>query len=346
VRDVAKVKPLDLPGVADLAWASFPCQDLSLAGSGAGLKGRRSGTFWTFWKLVRGLGSSGRAPRVIVLENVCGALTSHGGKDFVSICAALSDGEYQFGAVVMDAVAFLPHSRPRLFIVGVRSGVAIPNALNLPSPKLPWHTKTLVDAQGKLNPDLASKWIWWAMPVPRASSATLADLIEDDPQGVVWHRPAETKRLLSMMSALNLAKVRAAKRQKRRVVGAIYKRTRPDENGVKVQRAEIRFDDVSGCLRTPIGGSSRQLIMIVEGERVRTRLISPRETARLMGLKENYVLPKAYNEACHLTGDGLAVPVVRYLARHIIEPVVEAAAAAEKPKALHLEKTLRECVPA
>ncbi|MDR3716047.1 MAG: DNA cytosine methyltransferase [Puia sp.] len=46
VKDVAKVKVEALPGQADLAWASFPCQDLSLAGDGAGLKGHRSGSFW------------------------------------------------------------------------------------------------------------------------------------------------------------------------------------------------------------------------------------------------------------------------------------------------------------
>src|SRR5689334_6863982 len=48
VEDVAKLSTSDLPGRADLVWASFPCQDLSLAGSGAGLLGSRSGTFWAF----------------------------------------------------------------------------------------------------------------------------------------------------------------------------------------------------------------------------------------------------------------------------------------------------------
>ena len=50
--DVAELKTADLPGIANLAWASFPCQDLSLAGNGAGLGGRQSGTFWPFWRLM------------------------------------------------------------------------------------------------------------------------------------------------------------------------------------------------------------------------------------------------------------------------------------------------------
>ena len=105
-------------------------------------------------------------------------------------------------------------------------------------------------------------------------------------------------------------------------MGGIYKRTRKDKNGDRAQRAEIRFDDVAGCLRTPAGGSSRQSIMIVEGDTVRTRLLSPREAARLMGLPDSYKLPENYNEAYHLAGDGVVVPVVRFLAAHILEPLL------------------------
>ena len=124
------------------------------------------------------------------------------------------------------------------------------------------------------------------------------------------------------MSSVNLAKVEAAKRAGRRRVGSLYRRTRTDGDGAKVQRAEIRFDDIAGCLRTPAGGSSRQSIMIVQGSTVRSRLLSPREAARLMGLPEDYVLPENYNEAYHLVGDGVVVPVIRFLAAHILEPIL------------------------
>ena len=89
VCDVARVPLRAIAGSADLAWASFPCQDLSLAGNGAGLNGERSGTFWSFWRIMEGLAKEGRAPKIIALENVCGALTSHDGKDFAKIGAAL-----------------------------------------------------------------------------------------------------------------------------------------------------------------------------------------------------------------------------------------------------------------
>ena len=55
IADVAQLTAADLPGVADLVWGSFPCQDLSLAGGGAGLRGERSGTFYPFWDVINGL---------------------------------------------------------------------------------------------------------------------------------------------------------------------------------------------------------------------------------------------------------------------------------------------------
>lgn len=320
--DVAKVTTSDLPGQASLAWASFPCQDLSLAGGGAGLKGERSGTFWPFWKLMGALKGDGRAPKVIALENVCGTLTSHNGTDFVAIGKAFADEGYRFGALVIDAAHFVPQSRPRLFVIGVRKDVVIPASLFSSEPDKTWHTTQLRTAQEKLPLKVRSSWIWWKLPVPPKRNTTFADLIEENPTDVPWHTPGETKKLLGMMSKLNLAKVEKAQAAGKRMVGGVYKRTRRDENGVKVQRAEVRFDDVSGCLRTPAGGSSRQVIVVIDGKKIRSRLISMRETARLMGLPEEYQLPPNYNEAYHLTGDGVAVPVVRHLAENIFEPIL------------------------
>ena len=322
--DVGKLKSSQVPGYADLAWASFPCQDLSLAGAGAGLRGDRSGTFWPFWRLMQALIEEGRAPKLIVLENVCGTLTSHEGKDFTAICSTYAKAGYRFGALVVDAVQFVPHSRPRLFVVGVRDDVSVPEGLTKTGPThlSPWQPRGLLNAFDRLPPKIKEKWVWWNLPTPAKRNIVFSDLIEDNPKGVEWHTAAETAKLLRMMSDINREKLDEAKASGRRMVGAVYKRTRLDEFGRKVQRAEIRFDDVAGCLRTPAGGSSRQVIVVVDGNKVRSRLISPRETARLMGLPDDYTLPPNYNEAYHLTGDGVAVPVVRHLATHIFEPLL------------------------
>jgi DNA (cytosine-5)-methyltransferase 1 len=322
IKDVGALTTADMPGRADLAWASFPCQDLSLAGDYVGLKGERSGTFWLFWRLMKALADEQRETSVVVLENVCGALTSHDAKDFAAISGALVDGGYRFGALVMDAARFVPQSRPRLFIVAVREDQAILETLMRTHPDPLWHPANLVCAYDKLPQRLKTEWLWWNLPAPPPRKDKFADIVENEPEGVAWHSPAETKRLLSMMSPINRKKVEQAKRMRRRMVGGVYKRTRLDEEGNRAQRAEIRFDDMAGCLRTPVGGSSRQSIMIVEGDSVRSRLLAPREAARLMGLPENYKLPKNYNEAYHLAGDGVVVPVVRFLAAHVLEPLL------------------------
>lgn len=325
VGDIRAIMPQTLPGLADLVWGSFPCQDLSLAGSGAGLSGERSGTFYPFWDIITGLIADNRAPKLVVIENVCGTLTSHNGRDFQAICGAFSEAGYRFGAVVINAELFVPQSRPRLFVIGVRDDIEIDPSLVASGSLAPFHTRGLSKAVEGLDEAAKRSWLWWNLPVPPARTLTLSDLIEDNPDDVKWHTKPQTDRLVAMMSATNLAKVKAARQTGQRKVGTIYKRTRPDARDIKVQRAEVRFDDISGCLRTPAGGSSRQTIMVIEDDIIRTRLISARETARLMGLSDSYRLPGRYNEAYHLTGDGIAVPVVRHLAHHLFEPLLEAA---------------------
>jgi DNA (cytosine-5)-methyltransferase 1 len=329
VEDVNLVTTTDLPGQADLTWASFPCQDLSLAGNYEGIghwadrEQTRSGTFWPFWRLMRRLGEEGRAPRLIVLENVYGALTSNGGKDFAAIAACFSGSGYRFGAMIVDAKRFLPHSRPRLFVLGVRSDVVIPPALRAEGPSDSWHPAALLSAHDLLSAEAKRKWVWWNLPETPEMTIQFADLIQDEPEGCEWHTVAETAALLGMMNARHLAKVEEAKKAGRRMVGGVYKRTRV-EDGVKVQRAEVRFDNLAGCLRTPSGGSSRQSIIVVDGRRVRSRLLSPREAIRLMGLPDTYKLPAGYHDAYHIAGDGVALPVVRHLAANLFEPILAA----------------------
>ncbi len=331
VDDVSRLTTRDLPGVVDLVWASFPCQDLSLAGNGAGLKGERSGTFRPFWKLVSGMVNERRAPRLVVLENVIGALTSHAGSDFTSIVRAMAETGYRVGALIVNASHFLPQSRPRLFFVGYHAQTPIPHNLASVVPSEPWHTKSLIKAYENLPERLAQNWVWWTLPMPKASISTLASVIESRPTGVAWNSESETNRLLDLMTAAHRKKVAIALRAGNRHIGTIYKRTRPDQRGVMAQRAEVRFDGISGCLRTPSGGSSRQTIIVVDGPNIRTRLLSPREAARLMGLPDSYKLPPKYNDAYHLAGDGVVAPVIRHLAKKIFEPVL-AASKSEKLK--------------
>ncbi|MFT4098572.1 MAG: DNA cytosine methyltransferase [Rhodoblastus sp.] len=325
--DIHKLTTGDLPGHADLAWASFPCQDLSLAGAGRGLEGARSGAFFGLAALIAELRAQGRAPKILALENVVGLLTSRGGADFAALCRALQNLGYRFGALTMDAAHFIPQSRPRLFVVALDRAYDMPRSCADDAPAVEWASPALIRAQAGLPPDIAADWLWWRLPAPPLRNAALADLIEPEPSDVEWLDKQKTARLLDLMAPLHRARVEAARRSGGTMVGALYRRTRRDEDGARIQRAEVRFDGVAGCLRTPAGGSSRQSILVIGNGAVRARLLSGREAARLMGLPEDYKLPKGYTAACHLLGDGVAAPVVRFLAEHLLEPLAGVRAA-------------------
>jgi DNA (cytosine-5)-methyltransferase 1 len=163
--------------------------------------------------------------------------------------------------------------------------------------------------------------LWWRLPIPPKRHKTLADIIEGEPQGVRWHYSARSKRLLEATSPAHQAKLDEAKAAGHRVAGTAFRRM-GDIDGDRVSRTELRFDGIAGCLRVPTGGSSRQFVVVIEKGRVRSRLLSPREAARLMGLPDEYKLPANVNEALGLMGDGVAVPAVRFLAETLLEPLL------------------------
>ena len=324
LADIHKLAAGDLPGRADLAWASFPCQDLSLAGAGAGLAGARSGAFWGFHALMAALNAEGRAPRLIVIENVIGALTSNGGADFAQICRSLQRLGYVLGALTIDAAHFLPQSRPRLFIVAAQNELAIPARLAQAAPTEIFASSALLRAHGALGADIAAAWRWWALPTPPRANLALADMIESDPADVAWRSDAQTHAMIAILSEGSRKRVEAARAKGAVAIGALYRRTRPDGEGGRRMRAEARFDGLAGCLRTPGGGSSRQFLLWIDGRATRSRLLSAREAARLMGLPDDYRLPRRYNDAYHLIGDGVAAPVVRFLSEHLLKPLLTA----------------------
>lgn len=314
--DVGAVSIADLPGRCDLAWASSPCQDFSLAGNGAGLNGDKSNVFWSFWRLITELADERRKPRAIVIENVRGLLTSRGGRDFQTICRALTIENYRIGGFVIDACHFVPQSRPRLFLIGFLDDECLrPESVD---PSDLWHPKVMRDAVSAFPPFVAESWDWWALPKPPVRGSDLADILEAD---VAWDREEKTLKLLNLMNSINREKVVARAAFKYHSIGAAFRRTRI-ENGKRKQRVEVRFDGLAGCLRTPGGGSSRQTIFRVGRGEVRSRLLTPRETARLMGLNDEYKLPSRSNDALQLSGDGVVVPVVEFLNEFVLKPAL------------------------
>lgn len=317
--DVHALTARDLPpGTADLAWASSPCQDLSLAGARGGLGAARSGAFFGFWRLMEALSDEGRAPRLIVIENVTGLLTSHGGADFAGLAARLAARGYFISATILNAADFAPQSRPRLFIIGAREDRIGAPVRNGPAPE------ALLRAAALLAPHAMARWRWIGAQPARVRAVSLADILED---GLSFDPPAKTRALLAAMAPAQADVLAGLRRSGGRSIGAGFRRVRVEE-GVKKVRFEARFDGLAGCIRTPAGGSSRQIILAIDKGRVRTRLMSPREAARAMGLPGDYALPAGETAALKLVGDGVSPPVVRWLAEALLEPALSRTRAA------------------
>ena len=322
VSDVASISAADLPGRADLMWGSFPCQDLSIAGNQVGLAGKRSGAFHPFWAIVDALAHQGRCPRIVAVENVRGTLAANNGADFQTICAAFARSGFRFGAMIIDAALWVPQSRPRLFIIGVAPDVPVSPERVTFTPEPPFHSPGVVAAVSALPSRVREYAIWWRLPPPPSRTLRLSDVVQPSEHISEWRSDGATDALLSLMAPLHLAKVSGGLEASEISVGAVYRRTRSTADGGRVQRAEVRFDGLAGCLRTPGGGSSRQTVLVIEDGAIRSRLLTPRETARLMGLADSYVLPSNANAAYHLTGDGVVTDVVAHLARNLFEPLL------------------------
>ncbi len=301
LASIESVRGADLPGAA-VSWASFPCQDLSLAGEQAGLRGERSGMVWEWLRVYDEMPAK---PGVLVAENVVGLLSSRGGQDYRALHTELVHRGLKVGALVLDAVNFVPQSRPRVFIVACDAKF---DTSAFEQPLAGWaHSQSLLKACTGLE-----GWVFWKLPPPKnADRPNLADLVE-------WDAPADTperaKKNLGMIPHLHRTRLLKELTNGFKVAPG-YKRTR---NGKPV--LELRFDGIAGCLRTPEGGSSRQVLVLKRDGVLTTRLLTARETARLMGAPD-YLLPSNYNDAYKAMGDAVAVPVARYLAEKLLLPL-------------------------
>ncbi|MCM3503072.1 DNA (cytosine-5-)-methyltransferase [Microbacterium sp. P26] len=307
--DIGDVQASDLPRDAALAWASSPCTDLSLAGGRAGLGGVQSGTFWHFIELLDGLGQD--RPPIVVLENVTGLATSHGGDDLVAAIRAFNRLGYSVDVLAIDARRFVPQSRPRLFLVG-----AINPPLN----------------DGETASDLRPDWLQWVFadvslrthqatipspPPPRTTG--LGELVEHmAEEDERWWSPDRVEAFVASMSPIQRERLSVHLRAPGTAYRTAYRRTR---NGVAVW--EVRPDDISGCLRTARGGSSKQAVVKISNNRVQVRWMTPREYARLMGADAYNLNQVRNNQALFGFGDAVAVPAVSWLATNYLAPLAK-----------------------
>ena len=310
--DVHLIESRSIPTVT-LATASFPCTDLSLAGGRRGLAGTGSSAFWGFIDAIRNMGR--RKPPIVLLENVTGFLTSHNGNDFRDACVALNDLGYCVDAFIIDAVHFVPQSRQRLFVVGSK---------RQPSPQV---EEPLSFFEGNGRPSALADFIFWhpeiqwairELPALPAPEANLADIIEAlPPDSKYWWSPERSDYLLNQMSKKHRAKADEMIGGKKLSYGTVFRRVRQGRS-----MAELRTDGIAGCLRTPRGGSGRQILFVAGGGRYAVRLLTPRECARLMGA-DSFKIDRnlSLNKALFGFGDAVCVSVVEWITVNYLEPL-------------------------
>jgi DNA (cytosine-5)-methyltransferase 1 len=310
--DVHAVKGADMPDF-ELATASFPCNDLSLAGSRHGLAGTHSSAFWGFIDTIKGMGK--RRPRFILLENVVGFLTSHDGNDFREALTALNELGYSVDAMIVDAARFVPQSRQRLFVIGVKDTGVSPRIEDLGLLQSDARPAALADFIF-MNPEI--RWNVRPLPPLPRSGRRLRDIVEDVPlNSELWWSRDRCEYLLNQMSPKHRGEAQAMMDGAEWSYGTVFRRVR---NGRSM--AELRTDGIAGCLRTPRGGSGRQILFCAGKGQFRVRLVTPRECSRLMGADE-FKIKATLNQALFGFGDAVCVPVIRWIAENYLNLLIE-----------------------
>ncbi len=310
--DVHNVTSSQIGEVA-LATASFPCTDLSLAGARKGLAGAQSSAFWGFVDALRELGQS--RPPIILLENVTGFLTSHEGEDFRQALLALNGLGYSVDAFIIDAARFVPQSRQRLFVVGTQTSGRARLAESPAFFESECRPPALADFI-LWNPEIQ----WNIRPLPELPkrSVSLSDIVEEiSPNSAIWWNQERCDYLLNQMSEKHRKIADHMIKGMSTSYGTVFRRVR---NGKSM--AELRTDGIAGCLRTPKGGSGRQILFVAGNGRFAVRLLTPRECARLMGA-DDFSINVPLNQALFGFGDAVCVSVVKWIAENYLNPILE-----------------------
>ena len=313
--DIRDLSGTDVPTM-ELATASFPCTDLSVAGGRAGLAGTESGLFWQFTRVLEEMGD--RKPRGVLLENVLGFATSQGGRDLESAINELNRLGYSCDLIVGDAKWFVPQSRPRLFVVGLVDPPVVEDHRG-PTPFRPgWVWRYRVE-----HP--RSRLHFYPLPSPKEETPPLRTVVEKLPATDRRWWPAErVKRFQASLSPLQWRRVNRLIKGDRLEWRTAYRRTR---QGTAVW--EVRRDEIAGCLRTARGGSSKQALVEAGGGKLRVRWLTPREYARLQGADNVILDTVTTNQALYGLGDAVCVPVVSWIARDYLLPALRLSAEAD-----------------
>jgi DNA (cytosine-5)-methyltransferase 1 len=307
-RSVHCISGDEIPPCA-LMTASFPCNDLSLAGARAGLNGEQSSAFWQLIRLLKEMDRD--KPPMVLLENVAGFLTSHGGADLESALLALNKLGYSCDLIMMDASWFVPQSRVRLFVVASH-GTRVAKSRVSVSVLRPKSLTEFIESHPNID------WAIRSLPgiTPnRPHLDSVIEILED--HDARWWNKERSEYFLNQLSRRHRAIADQLTVQPRVSYATAFRRVRHGKS-----MAELRVDGMAGCLRTPRGGSGRQILFEAGNGRYRVRLLTPRECARLQGVPDDaFRITVGANKALFGFGDAVCVPVIEWIADNYLNPL-------------------------
>jgi len=321
--DIHHLETKKLP-IASLATASFPCNDLSLAGARAGLKGAQSSAYWGFTQILDKLGR--KRPPMVLLENVAGFLTSNHGQDLEAALLELNRLGYAVDVFIINADHFVPQSRQRLFVVGSRQPesneeLAEPVSSGFYSSEI----RPPALAQFIFDHPLI-RWEIRSLPYLPERTKILTDVLDNvSSTSPEWWDEDRTLYLLNQMSEKHRTTIESMRVKSTYSYGTVFRRVR---NGRSM--AELRTDGVAGCLRTPRGGSGRQILVRAGRDSIKARLLNGRECARLMGA-DDFKLNVRLNQALFGFGDAVCVDVISWIAHHYLNPLFKELSCETRP---------------
>ncbi len=307
VGDVHKLDVSTIP-TCDLFTASFPCNDLSIAGKRDGLNGKESSAFWGLIRLIREMGE--RRPPLLLIENVVGFLQSHGGKDFETAMLAMNEVGYSVDAFILNAARWVPQSRARLFIVARRDDDRERNPFAMETDVRPKVLAAFINTHQNIRWDLRE------LPRLPKRKKRLHDIVEDLPDSDPhWWSKERTDYFMKQLSPKHEVQAKLMIASETPTYATAFRRVRHGRS-----MAELRTDGIAGCLRTPRGGSGRQILFKAGQRRYQVRLLTARECARLQGVAENYKIDVPLNQALFGFGDAVCVPAVEWIAKNYLTP--------------------------
>jgi len=312
VENIFNLNPNFIPKTL-LATASFPCIDLSLAGNRHGINGKHSSAFWGFTEILKKQGND--KPKLVLLENVNGWLTSNNGEDFRLTIKALNSLGYACDVISLDAIRFTPQSRPRVFVIGMQIDHPNQDTLRLIRRPDSVANKTL---KNTLESNFDLNWHILEIPEPpnanKSGLSKIVELLNDDDER--WWSDDKVSRHLEMMHDTHRTRIMNHIDDELLAFRTMYRRVRKGK-----QRAEVRANDTAGCLRTASGGSSRQMVVQIGKGQVKMRHMTPREYARLQGVPDEYPISLGINQSLTGFGDAVCVPVITWIAKNILNPL-------------------------